>query len=117
MPPTNAPQSRETQWEQRLWTLTQVLMVSAMLWVGSTVITLSEVVARIDQRLIAGSERLEVLERAASASMDDRYRGRDARTDWERQGLRDKAQDDRINAIVSSLQDLRTRVERAEARR
>jgi hypothetical protein len=111
------PIDRESQWEQRLWTLTQILMVSAMLWVGSSVIKLSETVARIDQRLLAGSERLEILERAATANMDDRYRGRDARTDWERQGLRDKAQDDRINTLVSSLQDLRNRVERAEARR
>ena len=111
------PIDRESQWEQRLWTLTQILMVSAMLWVGSTVIKLSETVARIDQRLLAGSERLELLERAATANMDDRYRGRDARTDWERQGLRDKAQDDRINAIVATLQDLRTRVDRTEGRR
>jgi hypothetical protein len=111
------PIDRESQWEQRLWTLTQILMVSAMLWVGSSVIKLSETVARIDQRLVAGAERLEILERAAAANMDDRYRGRDARSDWERQGQRDKLQDDRINAIVSSLQDLRNRIERAEGRR
>ena len=111
------PIDRESQWEQRLWTLTQILMVSAMLWVGSTVIKLSETVARIDQRLLAGAERLELLERAAHANMDDRYRGRDARADWERQTLRDKAQDDRIQAVVSTLQDLRNRVDRAEGRR
>jgi hypothetical protein len=47
----NSNTARETLWENRIWTATQTIMVAAMLWVGSTLLTLSNTVARIEERL------------------------------------------------------------------
>ena len=104
--------SRETTWEQRIWTIAQVGLVGATMWVGSTVLALTNAVTRIEVRLETAAERLTKLELAAAAGMDDRYRGRDARRDWEQQAKRDLAQDDRLNAQASAIQDLRHRIGR-----
>jgi hypothetical protein len=82
-------------------------MVSSMLWVGSSVLKMSETIARIDARLEYASLRLQQLEGSAVNAADDRYRGRDARRDWDAQSARDKAQDERITLLERTLKNAR----------
>lgn len=104
---TYADNPKETTWEQRIWTVTQLMMVAVMLWVGSTVLRLSDSVARIETRLEYSVSRLATLEAAATTNITDRYRMKDAQQDWDRQAVRDKAQDERINALATTIQELR----------
>jgi hypothetical protein len=107
-----ANNSRETTWEQRIWTIAQISLVGAMMWVASTVMALTQAVTRIEVRLETAGSRLSALETAATTGMDDRYRGRDAARDWDIQDKRDKTQDDRLNAQAAAIQDLRNRIGR-----
>lgn len=49
--PQTSQQQKESMWENRIWTVTQTMMVGAMLWVGSTLLQMSNTVARIEERV------------------------------------------------------------------
>lgn len=106
----------EVAWEQRIWTVAQMLMVASILWVGSSMLRISDSVARIEVKLEASAERLQILESAAAAGMNDRYRGQDARKDWDAQRQINETHASRLNAIVATIQDLRQRLDTLERR-
>lgn len=77
---------RERTWESRIWTISQALMVGAILWVGSTLTDLGRTVARIEER-VTNAVNLQNTQATA-------------------QQTRDKVQDERIDALRRDYSDL-----------
>ena len=90
-------ESAEKRWEPRIWTVAQSLLVAIMLWMGSTLLDVRETLARLDERInqVLGAHRIAT----------------DAQSD------RDRLQEDRLNGLTNSMQDVRSRVERLERAR
>jgi hypothetical protein len=104
------PINDEMKWEGRIWTVLQVTLVSLVGWLTLDAINNRSIIAQTLVEHRYTNVRLEKIEATLERGIDDRYRGQDARRDWEAQALRDKAQDDRMNAQASAIQDLRNRV-------
>lgn len=89
--------SGEQRWEPRIWTVAQTLLVAIMLWMGSTLLDVRESLARLEERIAQVLASAQVMQAAQSE--------------------RDRLQEDRLNAISNSVQDVRMRVERLERTR
>jgi len=70
------------------------LLVAIMLWMGSTLLDMRETLARLDERIsqVLASQRIAT----------------------DAQSIRDRLQEDRLNAISDSNKDIRIRVDRLE---
>lgn len=68
---TNGASSRETMWEGRIWTVMQTLMVAAMLWVASTLFTLSQTITRIEERVSTAVLMQQLKDKMQDASIEE----------------------------------------------
>lgn len=79
---------KETLWENRLWTLAQLLISAAVLWSASTIWELSKTITRIEERLA-----LAMNQHSASQSV---------------QVSRDAVQDKRLDDLRAEVSELKT---------
>jgi len=108
--PTGTSDLSEIRWEGRLWTFFQIGMVALVGYLTMQAVDSQRLLAQIITEARYTNARLEKIEATIERGIDDRYRGTDARRDFDSVTRTINALESRIRTIERHDQHLSSEI-------